>query len=203
MLEHAIYSVASPEGCAAILWGDAGQADEAAARLELHAAKICSDSASSTRSSPSRSAAPPRRRRYVARVLDAIDAALARLARFDRNAATESLSEIPQDRRRVDVKRARLVLRVLTRVSVVVFVCVIVTIVGIQYARVIRRNVALAHSLHDVESDVRSLEAKRAQQQRDIVRLSDPHGVIPEIHEKLHLVSDHEAIIYLKKHDGK
>ena len=31
MLEHAIYSVISPEGCAAILWRDAGQAKKAAA----------------------------------------------------------------------------------------------------------------------------------------------------------------------------
>jgi acetyl-CoA carboxylase carboxyl transferase subunit alpha len=35
MLEHSVYSVASPEGCAAILWGDAGKAEEAAARLKL------------------------------------------------------------------------------------------------------------------------------------------------------------------------
>ncbi len=35
MLEHSVYSVASPEGCAAILWGDAGKAEEAAARLRL------------------------------------------------------------------------------------------------------------------------------------------------------------------------
>jgi acetyl-CoA carboxylase carboxyl transferase subunit alpha len=35
MLQHAVYSVASPEGCAAILWGDAAKAEEAAARLRL------------------------------------------------------------------------------------------------------------------------------------------------------------------------
>ncbi|MBV9402353.1 MAG: acetyl-CoA carboxylase carboxyltransferase subunit alpha [Candidatus Eremiobacteraeota bacterium] len=35
MLENSVYSVASPEGCAAILWGDAGKAEEAAARLKL------------------------------------------------------------------------------------------------------------------------------------------------------------------------
>jgi acetyl-CoA carboxylase carboxyl transferase subunit alpha len=35
MLEHSIYSVASPEGCAAILWGDSSKADEAAERLRL------------------------------------------------------------------------------------------------------------------------------------------------------------------------
>jgi acetyl-CoA carboxylase carboxyl transferase subunit alpha len=35
MLEHAVYSVASPEGAAAILWGDAARAEEAASRLRL------------------------------------------------------------------------------------------------------------------------------------------------------------------------
>ncbi|MBV8638578.1 MAG: acetyl-CoA carboxylase carboxyltransferase subunit alpha [Candidatus Eremiobacteraeota bacterium] len=40
MLEHSVYSVASPEGCAAILWGDATKAEEAAARLKLTAADL-------------------------------------------------------------------------------------------------------------------------------------------------------------------
>ena len=39
MLEHSTYSVASPEGCAAILWSDATKAEEAAARLKLTAAR--------------------------------------------------------------------------------------------------------------------------------------------------------------------
>ncbi len=37
MLEHSYYSVASPEGCAAILWSDASKADEAASHLKLTA----------------------------------------------------------------------------------------------------------------------------------------------------------------------
>ena len=37
MLEHAIYSVISPEGCASILWRDAAQAPSAAAALKLTA----------------------------------------------------------------------------------------------------------------------------------------------------------------------
>ena len=37
MLEHAIYSVISPEGCAAILWKDAAQAPQAAEALKLTA----------------------------------------------------------------------------------------------------------------------------------------------------------------------
>jgi acetyl-CoA carboxylase alpha subunit len=34
MQQHAIYSVISPEGCAAILWRDAGQAQKAAAAFK-------------------------------------------------------------------------------------------------------------------------------------------------------------------------
>jgi acetyl-CoA carboxylase carboxyl transferase subunit alpha len=37
MLEHAIYSVISPEGCAAILWGDAAKAPEAASLMRVTA----------------------------------------------------------------------------------------------------------------------------------------------------------------------
>lgn len=40
MLEHSVYSVASPDACAAILWGDATKAEEAAARLKLTAADL-------------------------------------------------------------------------------------------------------------------------------------------------------------------
>src|SRR4030095_10039495 len=35
MLENAVYSVITPEGCAAILWKDAGQAERAADCLRL------------------------------------------------------------------------------------------------------------------------------------------------------------------------
>ena len=37
MLEHAIYSVISPEGCAAILWGDGAKAPEAAQLMRVTA----------------------------------------------------------------------------------------------------------------------------------------------------------------------
>jgi len=41
MLEHAIYSVISPEGCASILWRDAAQAPQAAEALRLTADDLC------------------------------------------------------------------------------------------------------------------------------------------------------------------
>ena len=40
MAENSVYSVASPEGCAAILWGDAARAPEAAERLKLTSADL-------------------------------------------------------------------------------------------------------------------------------------------------------------------
>jgi Tfp pilus assembly protein PilO len=101
------------------------------------------------------------------------------------------------------VKRVRFALRLLGRVSVVAIVGAFVFVVGLQYARIIGKNVAMADQLAAAQNDVRSLQQKRAEQARRIVSLSDPAGVIPEIHDKLHLVRDNEAIIYLKKHgDG-
>ncbi len=40
MPENSVYSVASPEGCAAILWGDAARASEAASYLKLTSADL-------------------------------------------------------------------------------------------------------------------------------------------------------------------
>ena len=37
MLEHSVYSVISPEGCASILWRDAGRAEEAATAMKITA----------------------------------------------------------------------------------------------------------------------------------------------------------------------
>ncbi len=40
MLEHAVYSVISPEGCASILWRDSGRASEAAAAMKITATDL-------------------------------------------------------------------------------------------------------------------------------------------------------------------
>ncbi len=40
MLEHSVYSVISPEGCASILWRDSGRASEAAAAMKITAADL-------------------------------------------------------------------------------------------------------------------------------------------------------------------
>lgn len=43
MLENAVYSVISPEGCAAILWKDSGKADKAAEGLRLTAQELAAE----------------------------------------------------------------------------------------------------------------------------------------------------------------
>lgn len=88
--------------------------------------------------------------------------------------------------------------RVMGRIGVVGVALIVLSGITVQYAHVIGRNVALAHQLRDTERDVITLKARHAQQQREIRRLSDPAGAIPEIHDRLHLVGDKEAIIYLK-----
>jgi len=98
--------------------------------------------------------------------------------------------------------RSGAVLRTFGRLGVVCAALAFVTIVGTQYARIIGRNVALSGELGAAQDDIRALQAKEALQQREIRRLSDPRGAIPEIHDKLHLVADGEAIIYLKKPHG-
>jgi acetyl-CoA carboxylase carboxyl transferase subunit alpha len=40
MLEHAVYSVISPEGCASILWRDSGRASEAAQAMKITATDL-------------------------------------------------------------------------------------------------------------------------------------------------------------------
>ncbi|MGD0967828.1 MAG: acetyl-CoA carboxylase carboxyltransferase subunit alpha [Candidatus Aquilonibacter sp.] len=82
MLENAVYSVASPEGCAAILWGDASKAEEAASRLKLTSADlqqfgIIDEIVAEPLGGAHRDAAT-----VVANVLGAVSAAVGRLARL-------------------------------------------------------------------------------------------------------------------------
>ena len=91
-------------------------------------------------------------------------------------------------------------LRWLARLGVTAIVGTFAVLIAVQYARIIERNVTYVRQVHDVEHDVIALEQKRDWQLRQIRRLSDPQGAIPEIHDRLHLVGDHEAIIYLKRH---
>lgn len=75
---------------------------------------------------------------------------------------------------------------------------IVFTLVSIQFARILNENIAMAHSLSSIERDAAVLRVRKAEQQREIRRLQDAQGAVPEIHERLRLVRPDEAIIYVK-----
>ena len=74
---------------------------------------------------------------------------------------------------------------------------VLLTLVSIQFARIVSENVAMAHTLASVQNDISALQRQKRTEERKIHRLMDPQGAIPEIHDRLHLVRPNEAIIYV------
>jgi hypothetical protein len=72
-------------------------------------------------------------------------------------------------------------------------------LVAVQVFRTIDRHATLARKLQIARADVATLRAKRAQQLRELRRLSDPAGAIPEIHDRLQVRGAREDIIYLKR----
>jgi acetyl-CoA carboxylase carboxyl transferase subunit alpha len=86
MLEHAIYSVISPEGAASILWRDTAKAQEAATNMKITAEdllrfgvidKIVAEPVGGAHRNPAAA---------IAITADAVAAAFADLARLDREA---------------------------------------------------------------------------------------------------------------------
>jgi cell division protein FtsB len=95
---------------------------------------------------------------------------------------------------------ARSIARFTGRVVVIATILTFAGLIALQYARVIHRNVVLAHTLSAVEQDIAKLKAGREERLNTIRRLENPRGAIPEIHDKLHLTMPNESIIYLKGH---
>jgi acetyl-CoA carboxylase carboxyl transferase subunit alpha len=96
MLEHSTYSVASPEGCAAILWADSSKAEEAARHLKLTGQDlqrfgIIDEIVPEPLGGANRDSAS-----VVVRVIDRIDAALSRLERVP----SKTLSSMRYDKYR-------------------------------------------------------------------------------------------------------
>ena len=86
MLEHSIYSVISPEGCASILWRDGNYAREAAEALRLTAPDLEKLGIIDTVIEEPLGAAHRRPDLAIAEVGEAITEALAGLAALDREA---------------------------------------------------------------------------------------------------------------------
>lgn len=79
MAENSVYSVASPEGCAAILWGDAARAPEAAERLKLTSADLLRFGIVDRIVPEPLGGAHRDGQNFVTRMLDAVDEELRRL----------------------------------------------------------------------------------------------------------------------------
>src|SRR6185437_5474375 len=90
------------------------------------------------------------------------------------------------------------IVRLFSRLIFGVVAVVVFTLVSIQFARIVNENIAMAHSLSAVQSDVAALREHKRQEERELRRLMDPEGAVPEIHDRLRLVRPNEAIIYVK-----
>ena len=173
MLEHSTYSVASPEGCAAILWSDAGKAEEAAARLKLTADDlrrfgIVDEIVPEPLGGAHRDAAT-----VVKRVLDALGESLTRLNVLSPEALLEHRYEkyrrLGRMARREDARRGQEMkrrkqqpLNEARRLTVGVIALLIAGLIGVQFARAIGENVVAERELSAIRSDITVLrEAAR------------------------------------------
>lgn len=93
--------------------------------------------------------------------------------------------------------RARNVLRFAGRLTAALVGVLVFTLVSIQFARVIGANVAMATELSSVRGDITELEKHRIEQLRELRRLEDAEGAVPEIHDRLRLVRPNEVMIFV------
>jgi cell division protein FtsB len=88
-------------------------------------------------------------------------------------------------------------LRLAGRILASAIAVLIVTLVAIQFARAIGENVTAVRELSKIRSDIAALQRRRDDQQRELRRLRDPEGAIPEIHDRLRLVRPNETLIFV------
>lgn len=93
--------------------------------------------------------------------------------------------------------RASLIWRFLGRLSAAAVALLVFTLVAIQFARVVDANFAISHELSSTQSDITQLQSRREWQLRQLRRLEDPEGAVPEIHDRLRLVRPNEAIVFV------
>ncbi len=94
-------------------------------------------------------------------------------------------------------RRTKPVIRLAGRITAAAIVLIVSTIVGVQFARAIGENVGAARELSSLHSDIKALQTRRVDQERELSRLHDPEGAVPEIHDRLRLVRPNETIIFV------
>lgn len=88
--------------------------------------------------------------------------------------------------------------RLFGKLSVAAMALLVLTLVAIQYEKIVARNVSLQRTVNATRADIGVLREQERKKRLEIERLSDPEGAVPEIHDRLHLVSPHEELIYVK-----
>ena len=91
----------------------------------------------------------------------------------------------------------RPVLRLAGRIAAAGIAVLVVGLIAVQFARAIGENVSAARQLSSIRADIAALQKRRDEQQRELQRLHDPQGAIPEIHDRLRLVRPNEALIFV------
>jgi cell division protein FtsB len=100
-------------------------------------------------------------------------------------------------RKRALTRRSRPALRFAGRMTATALALLVVALVGIQFARAIGENVSASRELSSIRSDITALRRRRDDQQRELRRLRDPQGAVPEIHDRLRLVRPNETLIFV------
>lgn len=101
------------------------------------------------------------------------------------------------DLNRAAVRSASPLLRLAGRITAAALALLVATLVAIQFTRAIGQNLAAVHELSAIHSEIATLQRRRVEQERELRRLRDPQGVIPEIHDRLRLVRPNEALIFV------
>ncbi|MFZ1124221.1 MAG: hypothetical protein WAN59_03660 [Candidatus Baltobacteraceae bacterium] len=94
------------------------------------------------------------------------------------------------------------VIRLAGRLALLAVALAVLAVVGLQFSRVVARDVAVARDLSAERAEVAALRERELRQELTIRRLSDPRGAIPEIHEKLQLVGPREELIFVRRAAG-
>jgi cell division protein FtsB len=89
-------------------------------------------------------------------------------------------------------------LRVGGRVVLLTTVACVLGFVAVRFTGVVAENFAFERELAASHADIAALQARLIEQRRTIDRLNDPHGALPEIHDKLRFVGEREEIIYVR-----
>ena len=89
-------------------------------------------------------------------------------------------------------------LRVARRIALACAALALLAVFAMQYWNAIVRNFTLSAELARTRTQIAALDERRNEQRREIRRLQDPEGAIPEIHDRLHRIKPGETLIFLR-----